>query len=98
MDDYNQSTPTQPNPKCKLFVGGIPWSMRGKELREFFEDAGEVVYSKVILDDQNRSRGFGFVEMATEEDAAAAIEKFHKADCEGRWLQVNLAEPRQPRD
>lgn len=96
MDD--QQTRPEPNPKCKLFVGGLPWSMRGKELREHFEAAGEVVYSKVILDEQNRSRGFGFVEMGSEDAAAAAIEMFHKSDLEGRWLQVNIAEPRGSRD
>ncbi len=95
MDD--EQPRREPNEKAKLFVGGLPWRMRGKELRELFEEAGEVAYSKVMLDDQNRSRGFGFVEMGSEEEAHAAIEKFHKSDFEGRWLQVNIAEPRPPR-
>ncbi len=64
-------------------------------MKELFEEHGEVTSAKVIVDRMSgRSRGFGFVEMASEDEAAAAIEALNGYDAEGRELKVNEAKPR----
>jgi RNA recognition motif-containing protein len=76
----------------KLFVGGLPYSTSNDRLRELFAQCGQVESATVVTDrDTGRSRGFGFVEMATNEDAEAAIAKYNGTDFEGRRLQVEKA-------
>ncbi len=82
----------------KLFVGGLPWRSTEEALAQYFSAAGTVVSAKIITDRMTgRSRGFGFVEMATPEDAAKAIEMFHDKEFEGRKLIVNEARPMEDR-
>lgn len=81
-----------------LFVGGLAWSITDDILREAFEQAGDVVKASVIIDrEMNRSKGFGFVEMASPEEAQAAIDMWHEQEIEGRRVIVNEARPREPR-
>jgi RNA recognition motif-containing protein len=83
----------------KLYVGNLPFSATDQSLQEMFQQAGQVESARVITDrDTGRSKGFGFVEMSTEQEAAAAISKFNGADFEGRALTVNEARPMAPRD
>ncbi|NTV30974.1 RNA-binding protein [candidate division WWE3 bacterium] len=78
----------------RLYIGNLPFSTTDEELMQAFSAAGEVKSAKVILDrDTGRSRGFGFVEMATPEAAQAAIQMFHEKDFGGRPLVVNEARP-----
>jgi len=82
----------------KLYVGGIPYSSTEEEIKSTFSEAGEVASVMIISDRYTgRSRGFGFVEMANEEDAKKAIELFDGKDFEGRKLTVNVARPREER-
>ena len=79
----------------KLFVGSLPWSVDDQKLQEAFEEHGEVVSAKVIKDrETGRSRGFGFVEMASQESADSAISALNNADLGGRNIVVNVAKPR----
>ncbi|MCL4360303.1 RNA-binding protein [Patescibacteria group bacterium] len=81
-----------------LFVGNLPYTVDSDKLGQLFAQAGNVVSAKVIADKYSgRSRGFGFVEMATDEEAKKAIELFHNKDVEGRQLVVNEARPREER-
>lgn len=83
----------------RLFVGSLPYSINDESLAEAFAQAGNVVSARVIMDrDTNRSKGFGFVEMSTEEEAQAAINKMNGAEIDGRRLTVNIAKPLPPRD
>lgn len=78
----------------RLYVGGIPYETSEEVLQSFFVQAGEVASVNIIKDrETNRSRGFGFVEMASEEGAKKAIELFDGKDFEGRKLTVNEARP-----
>ena len=82
----------------KLYVGNLSFRTTSEELREAFGAAGTVESASVIEDrDTGRSRGFAFVEMATPEEAAAAIEQFNGKDFGGRNLTVNEAKPREDR-
>ena len=91
------STP-QENPK-KLFVGNLPYRITEDELRELFGQYGELTEVKLIIDRMTgRSRGIAFVEYATEEEAAAAIEALHNYELEGRAMMVNIARPQAPRE
>ena len=82
----------------KLYVGNLSFRTTSEDLREEFAKAGTVESATVIEDrDTGRSRGFGFVEMATPEEAAAAIEQFNGKDMGGRNLTVNEAKPRTER-
>lgn len=82
----------------KLYVGNMSYSTSEDELREAFEAAGEVVSVAVITDrETGRPRGFGFVEMATDEGAEAAIEAMDGKDLGGRPLKVNVARERPSR-
>jgi cold-inducible RNA-binding protein len=79
----------------KLYVGNLSFKTTGDDLREYFSQAGEVESASIIEDrETGRSRGFGFVEMATAEGAAAAIEQFNGKDLNGRNLTVNEARPK----
>lgn len=79
-----------------LFVGNLPFSVDSNRLAEIFAEAGNVTSAKVISDKYSgRSRGFGFVEMASAEEAQKAIEMFNGKDIDGRPLVVNEARPKQ---
>jgi RNA recognition motif-containing protein len=78
----------------KLYVGSLSYSVTDDQLKETFSAAGTVESASVIVDRQtNRSKGFGFVEMATEEEAKAAIEMFNGKEVGGRAVVVNEARP-----
>ena len=78
-----------------IYVGNLPWSYRDDELKGLFEEHGDVTSAKVIVDRMSgRSRGFGFVEMASGDEAASAIEALNGQEAEGRELKVNEAKPR----
>ncbi|MGZ5436392.1 MAG: RNA recognition motif domain-containing protein [Pyrinomonadaceae bacterium] len=82
----------------KLYVGNLPFQTTSDDLREHFAQAGKVESAQVVEDRMTgRSRGFGFVEMTTAEEAAAAIEQFNGKDFNGRNLTVNEARPRTDR-
>jgi len=78
----------------KLFIGGLSFSTSTERLREVFAAAGQVESAAVVTDrDTGRSRGFGFVEMATPEEADQAITQFNGKDLDGRQLRVEKASP-----
>ncbi|MDQ6785260.1 MAG: RNA-binding protein [Acidobacteriota bacterium] len=80
----------------KLYVGNLSFGITGDDLQEYFAQAGTVESVKIIEDrETGRSRGFGFVEMSSAEEAQAAIEQFNGQDFEGRNLVVNEARPRE---
>lgn len=82
----------------KLFVGSLPWEVDDAKLAEIFSQAGNVVSAQVVKDRATgRSRGFGFVEMSTEEEAQTAVNKLNGSDVEGRKIVVNIARPREER-
>jgi cold-inducible RNA-binding protein len=82
----------------KLYVGNLSFDTSSEELQALFAEAGTVESVSVIEDrETGRSRGFGFVEMSTSEEGAAAIEKFNGHDLSGRALKVNAAKPRENR-
>ena len=82
----------------RLYIGGIPYQTTENELRDAFAQAGSVVSSSIIMDKMTgRSKGFGFVEMGTDEEAAAAIETWNGKDFQGRTLTVNEARPMEDR-
>ena len=81
-----------------LYVGNLSYDTTQDRLQELFEEHGEVTSVNIITDrGTGRSRGFGFVEMATEEGARAAIAALDGQDVDGRTLTVNEAKPRAPR-
>ena len=82
----------------KLFVGNLDFTVSVDDLKALFAGAGTVVDAVVISDKMTgRSRGFGFVEMSTEEEAKKAVEMFNGTDLKGRNINVNEARPLQPR-
>ena len=83
----------------KLYIGGVAYATSEETLQDLFETVGQVTSVKIIMDrETGRSKGFAFVEMATEEDAQEAITKFNGAELDGRRLVVNEARPQAPRD
>jgi RNA recognition motif-containing protein len=83
----------------KLFIGGLAFSTSTERLREVFAAAGQVESAAVVTDrDTGRSRGFGFVEMATAEEADQAIAQFNGKDVDGRQLRVEKASAGGPRN
>ena len=83
----------------KLYVGNLSYETTEDELRQLFGEAGEVVSAAVITDrETGRSKGFGFVEMASAEDAKKAIEQLNGTKFMERSLTVNEARPQQPRE
>lgn len=79
----------------KLFVGNISWDATDESLRDLFAEYGEVISARIVIDKfTNRSRGFGFVEMGTAEEAQAAIEGLNEKDFMGRPINVNVAKPK----
>lgn len=82
----------------KIYVGNLPFSATSENLNEMFSKFGTVDSAKIVMDrDTGRSKGFGFVEMASGDEAAAAIEKLNGQDMGGRSLVVNEARPMEPR-
>jgi len=82
----------------KLYVGGLPYSTSEDALKEMFAQAGTVESAVVITDKMSgRSKGFGFVEMSSEEEAKKAIELWNGKELEGRTISVDEARPLQPR-
>lgn len=83
----------------KLFVGSLPYSINDQSLEELFSQFGAVESAKVILDrdNNNRSKGFGFVEMSNTDEAKAAIDALNNKEVEGRTIVVNEARPREDR-
>jgi RNA recognition motif-containing protein len=82
----------------KLYVGGLPYSTTEDQLKEMFAPAGTVASAMIIMDKMSgRSKGFGFVEMSTDEEAAKGIELMNGKDVEGRTLTVAEARPMEAR-
>ena len=85
----------------KLFVGGLPYATTSDDLNQLFSQAGTVTSAVVITDKfSGRSKGFGFVEYSSDDEAQAAIEKFNGSELGGRSIIVNEARPmteRKPR-
>ena len=83
----------------KIYVGNLPFSATDQILNDTFAQCGKVESAKIIMDrDSGRSKGFGFVEMSTEAEAATAITKFNGMDYDGRAMTVNEARPMAPRE
>ncbi|MDE3226737.1 MAG: RNA-binding protein [Nitrospirota bacterium] len=82
----------------KIYVGGLPYSATESQLNDLFATHGAVESARVITDKfTGQSRGFGFVEMSTAEEAKAAISALHGTQMDGRTLTVNEAKPQEPR-
>ncbi len=82
----------------KLYVGSLPYKTTDSDLQQLFSQAGTVTSATVISDKfTGRSKGFGFVEMASDEEAAKAVEMFNGHELDGRNIVVNEARPLQPR-
>lgn len=81
-----------------IFCGSLPFSLEEAELKELFEEYGEVTSARIITDKfSGRSKGFGFVEMPDDEAAQKAIDELHEAEVNGRSIVVNKAEERKER-
>ena len=82
----------------KLYVGNLSFRVTSEDLQEYFAGAGTVDSANVVMDrETGRSRGFGFVEMATDDEANAAIAQFNGQEYDGRNMVVNEARPREDR-
>jgi cold-inducible RNA-binding protein len=82
----------------KLFIGSLSYNVNNDRLRELFEAFGTVESANVITDrDTNRSKGFGFVEMSTDQEAQAAIDGLNGKEVDGRTIVVNIARPKEDR-
>ncbi len=83
----------------KLFIGSLSYGVDDDQLKEAFAAAGTVVSAKVIIDrESGRSKGYGFVEMSTDEEAQAAIKMFDGKELNGRVVAVNEARPQENRE
>ena len=83
----------------ELYVGNLPWSINDEGLTKLFSTHGTVSRAKVVMDrDTGRSRGFGFVTMASDAEGQAAIQALNGSSSEGRTLNVRAAEPRPAGD
>ena len=82
----------------KLFVGGLSWDTTDEGLRQAFASYGEITEAKVITQrDTGRSRGFGFVTFAQDDDAKTAISKMDGTSLDGKTIKVNEAQEKSPR-
>lgn len=80
----------------KLFIGKLPYALTSEELKELFAQAGTVVSANVIIDRMtNQSKGFGFVEYETDEEAEKAIQMFNNYEINGKQIVVNEARPKE---
>ncbi|HIA91875.1 TPA: RNA-binding protein [Candidatus Saccharibacteria bacterium] len=83
----------------KLFVGSLSWGVDDQALADAFAEFGKVSSAKVIVDrETNRSKGFGFVEFESAEEAKAAIDGMNGKEIDGRSVTVNEARPQEPRN
>lgn len=81
--------------KSKLYVGNLSYDVENKDLKKLFSESGTVQSVNIIKDrDSGRNKGFGFVEMKNQQEAAGAMEKFNGFDFKGRTIKVNLAKDR----
>jgi RNA recognition motif-containing protein len=86
------------NLSMNIYVGNLSFDTDDEALREVFAEFGDVTSAKVVFDrETDRSRGFGFVEMSTDDEGNAAIEALDGAEVDGRNLRVNEAKPRERR-
>jgi RNA recognition motif-containing protein len=93
-----KNTPKEENLNKKLYVGGLAYSVTDEQLQQLFAPQGTVESAKVVTDrETSRSRGFGFVEMSTQEEAEKAIAALNGTQHEGRSLTVNISKPREDR-
>lgn len=82
--------------QVKIYVGNLSYSVGSEDLRTAFKEFGTVDSAEVVMDrNTNRSRGFGFVEMSSDDEAKAAIEGLNGKDLDGRAVNVNEARPRK---
>lgn len=82
----------------KMFVGGLPYSVNSQRLEEIFAAFGQVVSAQVISDKfTNQSKGFGFVEMNSDDEAQNAIKELNDSEVDGRRINVSVARPREER-
>ena len=82
----------------KLFVGSLPFGVNDSQLKDFFSSAGTVVSASVITDRHSgQSKGFGFVEMSSDEEAKEAIKQLNNKELDGRTVIVNEARPKEDR-
>jgi len=82
----------------KLFVGSLAWTTTDDSLKDFFSKSGTVVSANVIKDrETNRSKGFGFVEMSSDDEAKNAIAELNGKELDGRAIVVSEARPREDR-
>lgn len=83
----------------KLFIGGLSWGLDWQEVKDVFKEYGEVSFVKVIKDrETGKSKGFGFVEFSSVEEAKAAKEAMDWAELDGRTIKVDFAEERKPEE
>ena len=83
----------------RLFVGSLAWATTDDSLSAFFSQVGTVTSAKVIMDRASgRSKGFGFVEMSSDEEAQKAVDELNGKELDGRTIVVNVARPMEPRD
>lgn len=88
-----------PHMATKLFIGSLAWATTDDSLSAFFSQVGTVTSARVITDRATgRSKGFGFVEMSTDEEAQKAVAELNGKDLDGRTIVVNEARPMEPRD
>jgi RNA recognition motif-containing protein len=82
----------------RIFVGSLPWSVTSEQLKSLFSRVGTVTDAVVLTDKQTgKSKGYGFVEMDSNEELDTAIAKFNGYEMQGRSLVVNAAEPKSPK-
>jgi len=98
MDDFKRDeTPAEPNPK--LFIGGLAWAATDEDLRAAFESFGEIVSVFIATyPDTGRSKGFGFVEFKSTEEAQAAKDGMDGKEIAGRPIKVDFSRPPRPRE
>jgi RNA recognition motif-containing protein len=84
--------------EMNIYVGNLPYKMADRDLQELFEQYGEVQSASVIMDKfSGKSKGFGFVEMSSQDDAQKAIDSLNETSVMGRNIRVNEARPREDR-
>ncbi len=80
----------------RVYVGNLGYSVNSDDLKQFFTGIGSVKYARVMADAAGNSRGFGFVEFLSEDDAQKAVSTMHRADFKGRSIIVDIAKERTP--
>lgn len=95
-DENFDATPAEPNPK--LFVGSLAWAATDEDLQSTFSPIGEVVSASVVkYPDTGRSKGFGFVEYSSTEEAQKAKDELDGKEIAGRAIKIDFARPRKER-